>query len=291
MKKLTAIASLSLLMMSSAVFASANHKVIYGTDSRQEVADYHDVRFQVFAQSVAAMVSSGSLEKETRPGARGSVFTFDDTVTLADTMKACQHERFAEQPSLASCTGFLVGEDTLVTAGHCVESMADCRGNKWVFGFKDGVTSFSEDDVYRCVGIEGQANALGIFSQRDYAVLKLDRKVKDRKPLKYRTRGRISLGEELVVIGHPSGLPMKIADNAQARRNRINFFYANTDTYGGNSGSPVFNRRNGQVEGILIRSRAGSDYERRGSCYVSRYVDYSSAREMIHRITRVPEIQ
>ena len=33
----------------------------------------------------------------------------------------------------------------------------------------------------------------------------------------------------------------------------IGYFSANLDTYGGNSGSPVFNATDGTVEGILVR--------------------------------------
>jgi hypothetical protein len=42
---------------------------------------------------------------------------------------------------------------------------------------------------------------------------------------------------------------------------------ANLDTYGGNSGSPVFNATNHQVEGILVRGE--NDFVTNGSCYVS----------------------
>lgn len=288
----TLIGIVALGFSSTAIAQNLNEKVIYGTDSRQEVADYPDARFQEIAKSVAAMVPNSSLQREDGRGAFNDYYTYDASVTLGDRLKACPDERFADQPSLANCTGFLVDDDILVTAGHCVDNMGDCRGNKWVFGFKDGVTGFDADNVYSCEKMIGHGNALGLFSQKDYAVLKLDRKVENRKPLEYRKRGRVSRGDQLVVIGHPSGLPMKVADDAEVRRHRINFFYANTDTYGGNSGSPVFSRATGKVEGILVRSRAGQDYRETSSgCFRSRYISGDSAREIIHRITRVPEIQ
>jgi hypothetical protein len=61
-------------------------------------------------------------------------------------------------------------------------------------------------------------------------------------------------GQAVHVIGHPVGLPAKYAPNATVRDNApAAFFVANLDTYGGNSGSPVFNSDTHEVEGILVR--------------------------------------
>mgnify|MGYP002404305880 CR=1 FL=1 len=60
-----------------------------------------------------------------------------------------------------------------------------------------------------------------------------------------------------MVVGHPSGLPMKVAPG------RVQFvtprlIMMDTDTFGGNSGSPVLNAETGEVEGIFFRG--GLDY-------------------------------
>jgi hypothetical protein len=61
---------------------------------------------------------------------------------------------------------------------------------------------------------------------------------------------------------------MKIAPNASVRSNVfVDYFGANLDAFGGNSGSPVFNENTGEVEGILVRGY--QDYGWNGSCYVS----------------------
>ena len=58
----------------------------------------------------------------------------------------------------------------------------------------------------------------------------------------------------MYVIGHPVGLPTKFADGANVRNNNnTSFFVCNLDTYGGNSGSPVFNSSTHELEGILVR--------------------------------------
>src|SRR3712207_7230060 len=63
-----------------------------------------------------------------------------------------------------------------------------------------------------------------------------------------------------------SGLPTKIADGARVVRANASFFEADLDTFGGNSGSPVFDARTNTVLGLLVRG--ATDYRARGSCNV-----------------------
>jgi V8-like Glu-specific endopeptidase len=71
------------------------------------------------------------------------------------------------------------------------------------------------------------------------------------------------VGSEVLVIGHPTGLPTKLADGAVIRSLKETYFIANLDTYGGNSGSAVFDANSGLVEGILVRGE--QDYVRSSS--------------------------
>ena len=58
--------------------------------------------------------------------------------------------------------------------------------------------------------------------------------------LPIRREGAPSVGTPLVVSGHPAGIPLKIAGGATVRSSQHpEYFDANLDTYGGNSGSPV----------------------------------------------------
>ncbi len=76
----------------------------------------------------------------------------------------------------------------------------------------------------------------------------------------------------LVVIGRPSGLPTKVADGAQVRSVNDVFLVANLDTYGGNSGSAVFNAVTGVVEGILVRGDTDYVYNAQLGCRVSNFL-------------------
>jgi V8-like Glu-specific endopeptidase len=193
------------------------------------------------------------------------------------------------------CSGFLVGDKYLVTAGHCITSEADCRSNKWVFDYKvDSAdqlnVSVPSTSVYSCKRIISRS--LDQASQDDYAFIELDRAVTDRAPLSFRKEGKISQGEEILVIGHPTGLPTKITDGANVRSLRGKYFVANLDTYGGNSGSAVFNARTGVVEGILVRGENDYNYDSSRGCRVSNLCPDNGCRgEDVTFITNIKELQ
>jgi len=98
--------------------------------------------------------------------------------------------------------------------------------------------------------------------------VQLERDVVGRTPAKVRSSGKIKDKQTLFVIGHPCGLPQKYAPGAKVRDNTpAPYFVANLDTYGGNSGSPVFAAPSATVEGILVRGE--NDFVTNGHCYVS----------------------
>lgn len=180
----------------------------------------------------------------------------------------------------------------------------ECADNKWVFGFKEGVTEFNKSQVYSCKSITTQRYVYDKKEVSDYAVIELDRKVTGYVPLKTRKFGRVLINTPLVVIGHPMGLPMKAADGAvvsrmneverenkfESLKKRSHYFTANLDAYGGNSGSPVFNLRNGQVEGILIQGADDFIYNPNKECLESRRLSdfYLNTYEKVMRINKIP---
>ncbi|MCO4795495.1 MAG: trypsin-like peptidase domain-containing protein, partial [Bacteriovoracaceae bacterium] len=235
---------LSLLNKKEKSFEKYIPKVIYGDDDRIDVPDSSSDLLKLLASSTAAMVEGSKL---------GSDLTLP-TETLGESFNLCPGEKFAEQINPAVCSGFLVRSDVLVTAGHCIQTQSDCNSYKWVFGFYKGVSKLSENQVYSCKNIlKTVVNSKSSGDGADFAVIQLDRKVEGRRPLKFRSSGQASDGDPIVVIGHPSGLPTKIAGGANIRSGESAYFTANLDTFGGNSGSAVFNATTGEVEGILVR--------------------------------------
>jgi V8-like Glu-specific endopeptidase len=275
--------------------------LIYGNDDRYEINDYSDQKFIDKGESVAIRINARKLNED-RDDTNLINFPFRKLKSVIPQL--CSTERFAEQVSVGDCTGFLIAPDKLVTAGHCMENTSECAGNKWVFGFKEGSKTFKKSDVYSCKKIIAQKNIYSKWEVNDYAVIQLDRKVEGRKPLAYRKHGFISRGTPLLVIGHPLGLPMKITDGAEVSRMndierqqtldsmflRRNYFTANLDSYGGNSGSPVFNKETGNVEGILVQGADDFEFNSETLCLQSKHLsnNYINTYEKVMRIDRVP---
>jgi len=244
--------------------AQDRQRVIYGVDNRQDVYEVTNPKIKKAAETVAALVKAADLSSDGHGGWTLATSFYRDEYQL------CTTEAFASQPLGCFCSGFLVAPDVIATAGHCVKSPLDLVEMRFVFGFRmlnasTARTTFGKDDVYEGKEIIGRKLTA---DQTDWALVRLARAVVGRAPVAYRSSGKIGAAQKLFVIGHPCGLPQKYAPGAQVRDNTPKaFFVANLDTYGGNSGSPVFNGATQKVEGILVRGE--NDFVNKGSCYVS----------------------
>jgi len=191
----------------------------------------------------------------------------------------CASERFSDEPNPGFCSGFRVAETKIATAGHCIVTQADCRNTWFVFGFykkpgnKYPEKAIPRDNVYRCVRtIDGIQNSKG----PDWRVVEVDRKISFGTDVILRTvtmKPELRLGDKLVVIGYPLGLPVKITDKAVVHKILHGFFVANSDTFYGNSGSAVFdeaalNEGRLLVDGIL--ARGAPDFSSTDPCFKSR---------------------
>jgi len=245
------------------VVSSATGPSIYGADNR---LDYFEVSkgMQAISKSVVSLWKHFKVVKSTITTGNYDL----TTMTLGEANNLCPGEKFIDQKKGAFCSGALVGEDLVITAGHCIRTDEACADTKLVFGFKvkkagdAGVTSIAETEVYTCSKIvkrylagEGEAaRKAGPTLSADYALIQLDRKVIGHKPLAINRTGVILNDTKLFVIGHPSGLPLKIAADSKVRDASLpGYFVADLDTFGGNSGSPVFNLATTKIEGILVR--------------------------------------
>lgn len=261
-------------------------KVVYGDDDRLDIFETTDRLHVDLATSTAAMINKRNLKLNTRTN-----LISISTRTL-ESRGICKSERFSDQGTAAMCSGFLVGPDLLVTAGHCIKSASDCARYSWVFdyGLKARNSEkvnihVSPSSVYECKEIIQRSQ--DYRTKDDFALLRLKKVVMNRTPLEFRKTGKVTTGADLVVIGHPTGLPTKISAGAIVRDNTPGtYFVSNLDTYGGNSGSAVFDSKTGLVEGILVRGER--DYVNRGSCQVSNHCTDKGCRgEDVTRITNI----
>jgi len=242
--------------------------VVYGPDGRIELMDFKNPRITELARSVGAIVDSELIDRDLGKSYYYMNFWVN---TVQYDMRLCEGERFGEQPSLSNCTTFLISEDLMVTAGHCLHSSSRedrCAKTKVVFGYalqgqdEDAFHhTFDVDDVYSCKEIvyahyvPTNKRVKGEY-EIDYAVFRLDRPVVGRAPLKMRMAGAVSNDADLFLIGHPWGTPMKIAVGGSVLDNQTgSYFSTNLDAFSSNSGSPVFDFQTGIVEGILVRGK------------------------------------
>jgi len=258
--KTTLNAAAALLILPALSLAS-DGKSIYGDDNRLDFFAA-SAEMQTISNSVVSLWKSASVETAAPGGVKLKTMNFGDRLNL------CPGEKFREQPIGAFCSGSLVGEDVIMTAGHCIKSETQCKDTKFVFGYavkKEGgeaVTSLPSGEVYGCAkiikrflgGEPGSANPAGQNLGADYALVQLDRKVTGHRPLAISRGNSLKNGDGIFVIGHPVGLPLKVAGGATVRDySKVGYFVANLDTFGGNSGSPVFNASTKKIEGILVR--------------------------------------
>lgn len=242
-------------------FKQIRPQVIYGEDGRQDLHDVTDPNLLKLADASVALIPFSNLSDAGKDQMSVSAKSFGENLNL------CRDEAFYEQPTAANCSGFLVGEDLVATAGHCVSDY-DCRDYAFVFGYRmDGQnspTTVSVDQIYSCK----EVLARELTDHQDYALIRLDRKVVGHEPMKMAAQPAAP-GDMVVVVGHPAGLPTKVTHGGLVRTQEGRFFTGSTDTYGGNSGSAVLNAETLEVIGILVRGENDFSYDYTRSCTAS----------------------
>ncbi|HAH32962.1 MAG TPA: serine protease [Elusimicrobia bacterium] len=278
------ILSLTVITLALPLLSFAQGKSIYGADNRMEL----------FAAPADIQNLSGSVASLWRTtnvvfNPQSKTFTLN-AANFGSSFNLCPDERFRDQPKGAFCSGSLVGPDLIMTAGHCLADAADCAATKIVFGFSvkkmggQAPLKIAQNEVYNCKQIvkvlEGDA---------DYSLIRLNRPVTGHKPLAVNRSSKLKNGDGVFVIGHPKGLPLKIADRATVRDIApAGYFSTDLDTFSGNSGSPVFNAKTKLVEGILVRG--GQDLEQNtAGCTSSSYFPQNGGRG--EDVTKISKLQ
>lgn len=278
MKLISALLIIFFPLLSSATIKYGTNS-IYNVDNRELISQKTNEtspQIQTMAKSVALIFNSDDLITE-----HGQLLIFANLLLDVPPVgkNICPNERFAEHHAYQStCSGFLVAPDLLATAGHCFDGQYSCD-NKLIAFDVDADSEIArgfqtdEKNIYRCKEIVAHFHEKG--SMQDYAVIKLDRQ-SDRAPLKIRMKGKISIKDQVVLIGHPLGLPLIYSPNAVINENSNPlFFKTQVNSFRGNSGSPIFNARTLLVEGILVRGQIDLKFDDTNQC--QRYIKYSTA--------------
>lgn len=258
---------------SEAPTAQTAQPLVYGTDDRQDVFAHPDMNLRALAQgSVVALMRDTQLNVTDPMNVR-----YTSTETLASTQNLCMGERFEGDPAHAHCSGTLIADDLVLTAGHCFTAPGTdagaagaltCQNTRFVFKYyreaPGQLAAITAADVFSCAEVITavvRTNPDG--TRQDYAFVRLDRSASPRfTPAEIaRTNAPTQVGQSITVIGFGSGIPAKIDSGGAVTNLRAmqgDFFEANTDTFAGNSGSGVFDTSTRALLGVLVRG--ATDY-------------------------------
>lgn len=246
---------------------SVGSAVVYGEDDRIDwYAETDTGTRQLARQSIAAIVATDQIDPSDAAtlfhpfsSSAGTLedFLMDFAAEQGSAAGVCRDVRFLEQPSIAGCSGTLIGPDQILTAGHCIENEAECGVVSFVFDYlyvaAGTPADIGEEDVYTCRRILAREKSAN--PHVDFAVIELDRPVVGRSPVRVRrSRDPLPVGTDVTVIGFGTGLPMKIDDGGEVtdpRSSLLDVFGLNTDTFSGNSGSGIFDD-DGVLVGVLV---------------------------------------
>ncbi|MCV0428258.1 MAG: serine protease [Roseibium sp.] len=239
-------------------------KYVYGPDDRTEWHEIIDEKIKLTLNSTVVLMNASSLSSN----GSGSYSILGQT--LGKKKNLCADQKFRNEISVGFCSGVLVGSDLVLTAAHCLRDVIqdDLRiptlnETAFVFGYRTtkvanlGVKSIPRTNVR----FGKQVVAHEREGWRDWALVKLDQPIAPEiaVPITNFHKGGITIGQAVYVGGYPSGIPLKYASGANVSAVvGSDYFIANLDTFGGDSGAGVFDSNTNELVGIVA---AGSpDY-------------------------------
>ncbi len=249
---------------------------IYGRDDRELISNKSDKKIQELSKSIALIITVDHMDI-------GMFRTTINATNSQETLNMCVSERFVTAPAIPGCTGFLVGPNIMASAGHCFQTEDDCANKKIIFDVEAKKQSrkgysVSSSTVYSCSRIISNSYDPSRPDLQDYALIELDRAPKRRVPLKLNLSKKIADNEKVFMIGHPFGMPLMLSPKGTVANNSNDLqFSAALDSFEGNSGSPVFNAKTFEVEGILVNGQQDLVQDPKIECYRNAVYDGSGA--------------
>jgi len=226
-----------------------------------------------------------------------------NTEEIGREEQLCKEEILGDMTVSTSpnCTAFLISENQVMTAGHCVYGLAGttpnsgmserllCERMNFVFGVRkarviDGGFEVLKSNQYKCGKIEK------LFSndrELDFAVIRLDRPVKNRTIFTLGSETDMREGDAVFMLGHPKGAALTYGSGTITSGYGHFNLKTNLDAFSGNSGSPVMNYSTNKVIGILTKGLDDFKRESGRSCQkLARYND-STYGETVLRMSEI----
>lgn len=246
------------------------------SDDLMDCYEISDEQINQNAGSTAAVILKNNLIDDENGFSTLRVKNYGEAFNL------CDLEPFHYQPIAGGLifTGILVKDDIIATIGSNVNE-SNVTELRFVFGFKmldsvTPVTRFSNDDIYRGEKILHRVHNPGVKGA-DWALVKLDRSVAGQTAAELSGNG-ISSDQQVYVLGHPLGLPMKYASGLSICDTHETYFETDINLYSGNPGSPVFDLHTHKFLGIVVKGDY-RDFRWTGNCWMS--VNYPDGRKAV----------
>ena len=165
------------------------------------------------------------------------------------------------------CTGTLITDNLLLTAGHCFDQVDDPLG--WRVPRVNGTNDLippAEIALNMHVDFNYQRDANGVLRQElrfgvqalveyrlgglDFAIVRLTGSPADTFGIGVSATGDATEGETVCIIGHPAGMPKRIEAGPISAYSGNQIRYNDIDTLGGNSGSAIWHPSSGTIVGV-----------------------------------------
>jgi len=247
--------------------ATERAAVVYGSDDRHDVYAEPNAELRALARAAAvALIKPEQLRFSNATNVEVGA------APLGAWDRYCADTPFLEQPTAARCGAVLIDDDLVLTAGHCLDDVAQCSDYFYVFDYLYAAPGelgpLARSELFGCRRVAArETSAPDASEQIDFAVLQLDRLAGPvRAPASIAALVPLVSGEPLRVIGFPSGLPAKLDSGARVgdpRAADLDFFTATSDTFSGSSGSGIY-AASGALVGVLARGTA--DFVDEGQC-------------------------
>lgn len=203
----------------------------------------------------------------------------------------CPGEKFAEVHTLRGCSGFLIEQDILITAGHCRDYSKGCDQEAWLFNHFESPNypsaQLKNENIVRCISVLDYRHD----GEADFAVLKLERKIPNASVLKIDLNDESEANDPVAILGYPLGLPFVYTPGGRIIKKEKNLILTDSDAFKNNSGSALFNLRTGFVEGILTNSLKGMSSNQLDGCQLSLHHKQTEFKTIINRLVRIPYLQ